>query len=148
MRKRAQWQTQLTNILSFVHRFMKVFILFFNYICVWFGNLDNAGFIKWGKQHLIFCNDLWKWNYFSLEYLLVFPWWNHVGLESLLSLLRNIGLDLAFFFPDWKAVTYDFVLLFLHFFPLFLFIYLFLPPGGGVRGVLVTGISLGSITWI
>lgn len=66
-----------------------------------------------------------------------------------LSLLRNIGLDLAFFFPDWKAVTYDFVLLFLPFFSLFLFIYLFiLPPPRprGVRGVLVTGISLGSIT--
>lgn len=57
-----------------------------------------------------------------------------MGLESLLSLLRNTGLDLAFFFPDWKAVTYDFVLLFLHFFPSFyLFIY-FCPPGGGAGG--------------
>ena len=55
MRKRAQWQTHLTNILrSFVHRFVKAFvILFFNYRCVWFGNLGNAGFIKWGKEAVI-----------------------------------------------------------------------------------------------
>lgn len=135
MRKRAQWQAQLTNILSFVHRFMKVFILFFNYICVWFGNLDNAGFIKWGKQHLIFCNDLWKWNYFSLEYLLVFPWWNHVGLESLLSLLRNIGLDLAFFFSRLESCDLRFCSAVLAFFsPLFIYLFIFAPRGGGCGG--------------
>lgn len=102
MRKRAQWQTQLTNILrSFVHRFVKAFvILFFNYRCVWFGNLGNAGFIKWGKQHLllIFCKYLWKWNYFSLEYLLAFPWWNHVGLESLCVSCKEHRVGSFFFF--------------------------------------------------
>lgn len=108
MRKRAQWQTQLTNILrSFVHRFVKAFvILFFNYRCVWFGNLGNAGFIKWGKQHLllIFCKYLWKWNYFSLEYLLAFPWWNHVGLESLCVSCKEhrVGSFFFFFFHTGK----------------------------------------------
>lgn len=143
MRKRAQWQTQLTNILrSFVHRFVKAFvILFFNYRCVWFGNLGNAGFIKWGKQHLllIFCKYLWKWNYFSLEYLLAFPWWNHVGLESLCVSCKEhrVGSFFFFFFHTgklWLMILFCCSCLFL---PLFFW------GGGGVRGI-----SLGSITWI
>ena len=46
-----------------------------------------------------------------------------------MSPVRNIGLDLAFFSPVWKAVTYDFVLLFLPFFSSFCFFF-----GGGRVG--------------
>ena len=126
MRKRAQWQTQLTNILSFVHRFMKVFvILFFNYRCVWFGNLDNAGFIRWGRQHLllIFCKNLWNWNYFSLDYLLAFPWWNQVGLESLCVPCKEHRVGSCFFLPSLESCDLWFCSAVLAFFFLFLFFF-------------------------
>ena len=133
MRKRAQWQTQLTNILrSFVHRFTKVFvILFFNYRCVWFGKLDNAGFIKWGRQHLllIFCKNLWNWNYFSIDYLLALPWWNQVGLESLCVSCKEHRVGSCFFFPQtgklWLMILFCCSCLF------FLFLFFFGGEGEG-----------------
>ena len=123
-----------------MHRFMKVFvILFFNYRCVWFGNLDNAGFIKWGKQHLllIFCKDLWKWNYFSLEYLLAFPWWNHVGLESLCVSCKEHRVGSCFFFFILESCDLWFCSAVLAFFFLFLVIFLWGQWEASAWGVLL-----------
>ena len=53
-----------------------------------------------------------------------------------MSPVRNIGLDLAFFFSYWKAVTYDFVLLFLQFFSSFWF-FLWGQRGASAWGVLL-----------